>query len=199
MRDVTKILSEADLLKLRDLLRDAPMPQTVQSFTEYPRMLFAPDWYPLWVITKNETDHLKVKQAQEQIKKHQVIVDNLEDEEDYLTDGWVSDPNELATAFLEKDPRIPDGRAGRIAAKDARHAREKELIDIRRRYAELTGRRLVDEPELVAAPIAEDPVTEVEAVDEENPALDGADLALLAESKQARVRRNAQRSAQPRA
>lgn len=164
MRDVSRILSDADLIKLRELLKAAPsgpMADT-HAFQDYPRMLFAPGWVECYRILKEGEDHLVRKQASETMRKLQVIVPDVEAEEEYLLDGWKSDPNEFvillnaADGLVDAtgqgvDPRIPTGREGRRASHMKKLDMQHELANIRRRYAELTGRKLADDDAGVAA------------------------------------------------
>jgi hypothetical protein len=162
MRDVSKILTDAEVLSLRALLKqvDEAAPGTGGSyeFLGYPKILYAPAWLMLWRISKDHPDPLVRKQNRAELRKYQVIVTDLEMEEEYLADGWVSDPNDLIVAEALKvnpndqhpDPRVPWGREGRRAAAEQRRDRDRELADIRRRYAELTGRRLLDEVTVAA-------------------------------------------------
>lgn len=152
MRDVSKILSDADLLKLRALL-DGTSGNSATSggFLEYPKMLFHPEWLTPWRLVKDHPDPLVRKEAQQKLPALQVIVHDIEMEEEYLADGWRSDPNEFIVADNEAhgvahpDPRVPKGREGRLARRSQAEAADLELANLRRRYAELTGRRLLDE------------------------------------------------------
>lgn len=161
MRDVSKILSDADLLKLRALLDGTTgNSATNGGFLEYPKMLFHPEWLTPWRLVKDHPDPLVRKEAQQKLPALQVIVHDIELEEEYLADGWRSDPNEFIVADNEAngvahpDPRVPKGREGRLARKTQAEAAEIELANLRRRYAELTGRRLLDEATADELPIA---------------------------------------------
>jgi hypothetical protein len=146
MRDVTKILSDAEILKFRELLRNVPVPAHPLVFGDYPRQMYRPDWYPLYLIVKESADLVQIKMAREALRTHEQTVIDITEEEEFLLDGWVSDPNDLAIKYYGRDPRVPTGREGRQAEKARTQARADELLRIRRRYAELTGRRLRDEP-----------------------------------------------------
>jgi hypothetical protein len=151
MRDVSKILSDADLLKLRALLDGTTGNSASGGFLEYPKMLFHPEWLTPWRLVKDHPDPLVRKEAQQKLPALQVIVHDIEMEEEYLADGWRTDPNEFIVADNEAhgvahpDPRVPKGREGRLARKSQAEAADLELANLRRRYAELTGRRLLDE------------------------------------------------------
>lgn len=147
MRDVSKILSDAEVTKLKALIAQAPNLATgPDEFQDYPKMMFHPDWLEVWKVMARHPDPLLRKEAQEKLRIVQVIVHNLEDEEEYLADGWVNDPNQIIIDKEGRDPRVPTGRESRRAKADEKRDRERELAEIRRRYAELTGRRLADEP-----------------------------------------------------
>ncbi len=165
MRDVSKVLSDAETLKLRALLAQTPdLPISDQLGQEYPKMLFHNAYIELYRLIKNHPDPLVKKEAQEKMRNVIVIVHNIEDEEEYLADGWKHDPCDIITAPVEEggmgevNPRIPTGREGRRADRQNKATREQELRNLRRRYAELTGRKLADDDE-PAMPLAA--VTEV--------------------------------------
>lgn len=154
MRDVSKILSDSELLKLRELIRQAPaLSVDEHDFAMYPKMMFHPDWVPCNAIIKGHPDPLLRKEALEKLRHVETIVHDIETEEDYIQDGWRSDPNTLiveaniAAGVMNPDPRVPTGREGRRANTMAAQSRESKLREIRRQYAELTGRKLLDEPE----------------------------------------------------
>lgn len=160
MRDVSKVLSDAETVKLRALLAQTPDIPVDDSFgQEYPKMLFHNAYIELYRLVKNHPDPLVKKEAQEKMRTVIVIVHNIEDEEEYLADGWKADPCDIITAPVaeggmgEVNPRIPTGREGRRADRQQKASREQELRNLRRRYAELTGRKLAedDEPEPMAA------------------------------------------------
>lgn len=159
MRDLTKILSAAETLKLRALLSQQPDIPIDSSFgQEYPKMLYERNYVDLYRLVKSHPDALVRKEAQQGMTRVIVIVHDIETEEDYLADGWRNDPNDFITMSLEDgglgevDPRIPVGKEGRRADKMNRQTREHELRDLRRRYAELTGVRLADAPEAAVDP-----------------------------------------------
>lgn len=165
MRDLTKILSDAETLKLRALLSQQPDIPLDSSFgQEYPKMLYDRPYVDLYRLVKGHPDPLVRKEAQQAIGKTIVIVHDIETEEDYLADGWRNDPNDFITMSLEEgglgevDPRIPVGKEGRRADKQNRATRDQELRNLRRRYAELTGVRLADAEE---APATAAPVNDV--------------------------------------
>lgn len=148
MRDVSKILSDTEFVKLRALLSQQPGgmdPIGPHEFEQYPKVLYHPDWITCWRIIKTSPDELLKKQAKEQMKHVQVIVHDPEQEEDFLLDGWRADPNELIVEFntangvAHPDPRVPTGREGRRAKQAAALTREEEILRLRLRYAELTG------------------------------------------------------------
>ena len=64
MRDVTKILSAPELAALRKAL-DVVGEETrnPQDFSEYPKMLFYPEWLKCVTVIRSHTDALVVKQA----------------------------------------------------------------------------------------------------------------------------------------
>lgn len=200
MRDVTKILSDSDLLKLKALLSQTPdKPIDPDAFEEYPKMLFDPGWLVGYRLIQNNTDPLIVKEAKEKMKMLQVIVWNIDEEEEYLLDGWKADPNvfiieeNIAKGMKNPDPRVPIGREGRRAAEHAKLTRQQELAQIRRRFAELTGKRLSDEPEAEDAPVmvASEPIPDVgnfDAQEAVNAALAGG------QSKHERVKAAAKRA-----
>lgn len=146
-RDVTKVLSEADTLKLRALLAAQPEIADSGLGAEYPKMLYAADYWPLYVAVKTNPDPLKKKEAQQAMQHVIIVVHDLEVEEDYLADGWRDDPVKHLIEAGEADPRTPHGREGRRAVASAKIQREEELRDLKRRYAELTGIRLKDAEE----------------------------------------------------
>lgn len=148
MRDVSKVLSDAEFVKLRGLLSQQPGgldPFAPTEFRDYPKVLYHPDWLTCWRIIKTSPDELLKKEAKEKMKQVQVIVHDAEQEEDYLLDGWRSDPNELITEFNVKngvanpDPRVPTGREGRRARAQAQLTKDEEIRHLRLRYAELMG------------------------------------------------------------
>lgn len=148
MRDVSKVLSDAEFVKLRGLLSQQPGgldPFAPTEFRDYPKVLYHPDWLTCWRIIKTSPDELLKKEAKEKMKQVQVIVHDAEQEEDYLMDGWRSDPNDLITEFNIKhgvanpDPRVPTGREGRRARAQAQLTKDEEIRHLRLRYAELMG------------------------------------------------------------
>lgn len=154
MRDVSKVLSDAEVIKLREMLRGLPEAAPASSFEEYPKMLFHPEWYGFYRLAKESPDPLAQKEAKMKIRTFQVIVHNIEEEEDYLAEGWVGDPNDLAIAAnlainpesQHADPRQPFGREGRRQRAASQRDRQARLEAIRREYAELTGTRIADAP-----------------------------------------------------
>ena len=146
MRDLTKVLSDAEAVKLRALLAQTPdIPVDEHFGEEYPKMLFHADYLPLYRLIKEHPDPLVKKEAQAKMGRVIVVVHTIEDEEEYLSDGWKTQPAELMVAAGEVDPRIPTGREGRRAGKMRDADREHELRTLRRRYAELTGKKFVDD------------------------------------------------------
>lgn len=158
MRDVSRILSEADLIKLRALLSQADLPAVTDAhvFEEYPKILYAPDWLMCWRLWKEHPDPIVRKDSREKMRRCEVIVHDIETEEEYLQDGWRQDPVQLMIEAGEPNPRVPSGREGRRADRDLKAARAVELADLRRRYAELTGRKITEEPweDASAEPVA---------------------------------------------
>lgn len=173
MRDLTKVLSDADAVKLRALLAAQPdVAITSPIGQEYPKMLFHRHYIDLYRLIKDNADPLVKKEAQQQLNRVIVVVHNIEDEEEYLADKWRGDPNDFIVMAVEEgglgeaDPRRPTGREGRRAEKMNRATRETELRDLRRRYAELTGKRLADDPgetPIAAQPPYVDPVPKATA------------------------------------
>ena len=138
MRDVTKILSSADLLKLKALLDQTPSgPVDPNAFEEYPKMLYAPDWFDHWRLMMN-ADPVIAKEARMQIGARQVFVYNIDEEEEFLADKWRGDPNTFIIEFniahgsTRPDPRVPVGREGRLASAHAKLSREQELQQVQR-------------------------------------------------------------------
>lgn len=163
MRDVTKVISDAEYVKLRALLAQTPdLPVDDNFGKEYPKMLYHPNFVELYRLVKSHPDPLVKKEAQQKMNTVVIIVHTIEDEEDYLSDGWVNDPNEIMTrskedgGMGEADSRIPTGREGRRSSAMNKANRESELREIRRRYAELTGRKLAED-DLPAEPVAAAP------------------------------------------
>jgi len=162
MRDVSKIISDADLLKLRQLLAQTHLDTTAtgpDAFRDYPKMLFHPEWLTLYRLIKDHPDPLVQKEAKQKLPSVQVIVTDIETEEEYLADDWRADPNEFIVADNEAkgsahpDPRVPSGREGRRSRVSQQQAAQQELAALRRRYAELTGRKLMDEATTDVAPV----------------------------------------------
>lgn len=174
MRDLTKVLNDAEVVKLRALLAQSPdLPVDDHGWQEYPKMLFHRDYIDLYRLVKSHPDPLVKKEAQQNMRRVLVIVHDIGTEEDYLADGWRTDPNEFIVASIadgglgEVDPRIPTGREGRRAHQTAKATREAELRELRRRYAELTGTRLADDHDLsptsMPVPVPEAPAPVVTA------------------------------------
>lgn len=156
MRDVTRILSDAELIKLRALLAQSPVqtPLEEDEFKDYPKMLYAPEWVTCYRLIKDHPDPLIKKEAMEKLKHVQVQVFDAETEEEYLLDGWKRDPNDfiveanIAAGMTNPDPRVPTGREARRASAMNKRDREAELRDIRLRYAELMGITIDEDPTL---------------------------------------------------
>lgn len=153
MRDVSKILSDADLLAIKALLAQnalSQQPLSPGAFSEYPKILYAPEFVLLQRVVQFHGDPIARKEAKEKLSKTYVVARSHEEEMDYLEDGWTSDLNQLVIDQNIKDgvpeqradPRQPQGREGRRASRDLKQQREQELRDIQRRYMELTGRRI---------------------------------------------------------
>lgn len=162
MRDVSRILTDAELLKLRELLKQAPtQPIEANAFQEYPRALYHPDYLTCYRLIKDHPDPLVKKDANDKLRNVVILVHDFETEEEYLADGWVSDPNVLVIAQNiadgmspdRADPRVPVGREGRRASKQVAQDRESELRSLKRRYAELTGTRMGDDLEADPLPV----------------------------------------------
>lgn len=168
MRDLSKVLSEAELIKIRALLDQNPdLIGTHERGGEYPKMLVHDDYLELLLMKEGTQDPVIKKECTEKLRRCVLVVTNIEDEEEYLADGYkttlaaVMTDAKCADGTLRYgllDPRIPTGREGKRARVDAARSREAELQDLRRRYAELTGRRLADEPEALVASPSEDDV-----------------------------------------
>ena len=173
MRDVSKILSDAELIAIKALLAQNGLGQTSSApgvFAEYPKILYAPEFVLLQRLIQTHTDPIVRKEAKEKLSKTYVTVRDYESEMDYMQDGWKPDLNELIIELNlangvrpeQADPRQPHGREGRRASRDLKAQREQELRDIQRRYMELTGRRLADEDfepaPVVAPPHEEEPL-----------------------------------------
>ena len=174
MRDLSKILTEADLVAIKALLAqqgpfEAPSPHEKR---EYPKVLYAPEFVLLQRLMQTHTDPIVRKEAKEKLSKTYMLVHDAEQELDYMEDGWKADLNELIIEYNlsqgvspdRADPRQPHGREGRIARKDMKAQREQELRDIQRRYMELTGRRIendaVQTDAVVPPPHEEEPIVE---------------------------------------
>lgn len=161
MRDVSKILSDAEVLALRQILSQQNLaPVEPGAFAEYPKVLYVEEFITLSRLIKDHPDPVVKKEARQKLPRTIVIVTTFEEEEEYLEDGWRTDPNEfviemnLREGVSEEraDPRRPGGREGRMAARDLKSQRAAELRSLKRRYLELTGQRIErddvsDEPE----------------------------------------------------
>jgi hypothetical protein len=205
MRDVSKVLSDAEVIKLRQMLSGLPEGSgESQGFEEYPKMLFHKEWYSCYRLVKDHPDPLVQKEAKNRIKKYEIIVHNIEEEEDYLADGWIRDPNDLVIqANIEEgrptefcDPRVPVGREGRRARAAIQQDKKARLAQIRREYAELTG-KLISDADTTEA-------TEVDTIDfsvlnETVPEPDAAPAPLTAAEKRVAAKRASQSAQQARA
>ncbi len=160
MRDVSKILSDADVLAIKALLAQqglANQPLVRGEFEHYPKILYAPEFVLLQRVIQFHGDPIARKEAKEKLSKTYVVVRNHDEELDYMEDGWSGDLNGLIIEQNIKDgvpenradPRQPQGREGRMARRDLKAQREQELRDIQRRYLELTGRRIENDSEPV--------------------------------------------------
>lgn len=148
-RDLSKILSDADTLKLRALLAQHPDVESTGILDEYPKMLFSPGYWERYIFIRTTKDPVARKEAVQQIHNFVVAVHDIETEEEYLTDGYKTDPVQFLLDAGEKDPRVPTGREGRRALEDERVSREQEIRNLKRRFAQLTaadghGQRLED-------------------------------------------------------
>lgn len=116
------------------------------DFEEYPKILFHRDYLEQRDLAKNATDQLAKAMATEQMRRLQVVVQDIDEEEEMLADGYVR-----TTAELEMrrngglDPRIPRGREQRLASAQKAIQQEQELNRMRIRYLELTGRRMSED------------------------------------------------------
>jgi hypothetical protein len=148
--DLSKSLDPAELTRIRALLAENPpnLPEP-GAVTQYPRMLFHASYLEAqqeWKKTKDETIK-KVCVEKMAVAVH--IVTDVEEEEEFLLDGWKHSPADFLPP--DKDPRIPVGRELRKALGQQRLSREDEIQSLRLRLAELTGR---------TAPAVAEPVRE---------------------------------------
>lgn len=151
MRDVSKILSDAEVLALKQLLSQQNLgPIEPGAFKEYPKVLYVEEFVTLSRLIKEHPDPLVKKEAKQKLSRTYVVVTDFEEEQEYLEDGWKTDPNEFIIEMNIKagmseakaDPRRPGGREGRMAAKSLKAQREAELRHLKRRFIELTGQRI---------------------------------------------------------
>ncbi len=145
-RTIAHTLSDAEQVKLRHLLSlhpdiDADHPLD----TEYPKMLYHANYVELAALVKDHNDPLVKKDAQESLRRTVVVVHDIETEEEYLKDGYFSNPVDIIIQQTGKDPRVPTGREGRRSAALEARSIDQELRALRRRYAQLTGKSLNDE------------------------------------------------------
>ncbi len=138
--DLTKTLGADELARVRALLAENPpdMPEPGQV-TQYPRMLFHKNYLDNQQAWKDEVDDLKKKKFVEKMASSVHIVLDIEEEEEFLLDGWKRSPADFLPP--DKDPRIPVGREARRVAAQQRLSREDEIQQLRLRLAELTGRQ----------------------------------------------------------
>ncbi len=203
MRDVSRILSDADLVKLKAFLNATPAsPVDPHAFAEYPKMLFHPDWLTCYKLIQSATDPLVRKEAVEKIRLTQIIVNDFETEEEYLADGWKTDPCDLiiadneANGVTHPNPREPKGREYRRAKSQQEADRQAELREIKRRYALLTGKKLDEDADAPMDPPTAAPVDAYETPVAPPPRTRPARRAAApAGSKVDRVRQAAARSA----
>lgn len=216
MRDVSRILSDSEFIKLRELIKQSgPMsmePLGAHAFEEYPKMLFAPGWLMVFRLTKEHPDPLVKKEAREKLKHVQIIVDDIETEEEYLLDHWKRDPNDfviednLAHGMANPDPRVPVGREGRRAKAQQKLSIEQEISELRRRYAELTQTSILDLPAArvaAPAPVDDDGMELSGGLESPAPApvprsVRPASAAVGGQAKRDRVAQGARRSAEAR-
>lgn len=144
MRDLTKVLDDAELIKLRAILSQHPdiVPDAALG-TEYPKMLYHRDFLEMNGLVKDHPDPVVKKDASEQLRRCVVVVYNIGQEEEYLADAdWYAHPADIAVALGFGDPREPKGREALLASRQVKHDTEHEIRELRRRYAQLTGRKL---------------------------------------------------------
>lgn len=140
-RDLTTTIKPEELTRIRALLAEnPPMPVDPDAIAEYPRMLYHSSYLENQQAWKDEADPLKKKLFVEKMKVAVHIVTDVDEEMEFLADGWKHSPAD----FLDpsKDPRVPVGREARKNALSQRLSREDEIRNLTLRLAELTGRPL---------------------------------------------------------
>lgn len=122
----------------------------------YPRMLYRPGYLMNQITMKRTTDPHEQRRCEQAMPQLSVIVDNAEDEAEYLEDGYTASPADQQAdldAMGIKDPRIPVGREFNRAQAQLRLSKEDEIAMLTRRFRELTaGKNIHDflkaDPEL---------------------------------------------------
>lgn len=134
--DLTKVLDPAEVARLRTMLAENPViaPEP-GAIVEYPRMLYHSSYVAASLSWRTDTNELVKRTAAEKMRlaTHEVI--DVDEEEDFLLDGWKHSPAD----FMAIDPRIPAGREARRASFYDAKNRETEIRELRLRLAELTG------------------------------------------------------------
>ncbi len=129
----------------RTTVQKAPPPPV---HTAFPRMLFTAAFGPAQADYATHADPLIKKRAIEIMATAVRTVEDAEEEIEALEDGYKASPAD----FLAIDPRIPQGReAKRHAARQAVSQAE-EILQLRRRLAELTGSAGEPAPVRASAP-----------------------------------------------
>jgi len=146
--DLTKTLAPSELARIRTLLAENPpdMPEP-GAITQYPRMLFHASYLENQLEWKKTKDELLKKTFVEKMVVATHIVTDVDEEEEFLLDGWKHSPADFLPP--EKDPRVPVGRELRKSLTQQRLSREDEIQQLKLRLAELTGRPA---PQVDAAP-----------------------------------------------
>ncbi len=150
--DLSKTLDTAELTRIRALLAENPpnLPEP-GAVTQYPRMLFHASYLEAQVGWKGTKDELAKKTFIEKMQVATHIVIDVEEEEEFLLDGWKHSPADFLPP--DKDPRIPIGRELRKSLTQHRLSREDEIQQLKLRLAELTGRPAPQ----AAAPVSKRP------------------------------------------
>lgn len=156
-QDLTKTLDPKEVNRLRALL--AKSPELDEDFGEsggdYPRMLYNEKFLDAQHRWQTDLDPLLKKRATEEMRLATQVVFDIDEETDYLKDGWKHSPAD----FLDSahDPRIPRGREARKASAQQRASAKDEIVQLRRRLAELegemSGRELAPVADDVPAPV----------------------------------------------
>ena len=143
-RDLTTALDPIEARR-RQALLTPPMVVAADpnEGADYPRMLFSKAYVDAERAWRDAIDPLEQQQHAEAMKRGYVLVFSLEEEDEYLQEGYKSSPAD----HMAVDPRIPVGREARKSLAARRLSDADELRALRRRYAGLTGRNLEEEPE----------------------------------------------------